>query len=654
MKRRFEAIGEYYGAGYYEEPNASPFARFSRGLRRYFEKRELPLYRGEPLYPCGSFKADLCIGLHHSGTMSVDWDALKKKDAIAAAELEKELSAYYTDIPVEHRVAGAMYTHSMPNFHRIVREGLDSYRLRVKAMQNEDLRTGLLDVLDGIACFHARALEFLKQSGAQERLCLALEKVPFKPADTLYEALVCWNFMFYMDDCDGIGRIDANLIELYQGEDVTDVLCCFFQNVDANNGWSGALGPDYNPLTLQCLRACAGIRRPSLELRITRQMPQEIWDAAIDAICAGGGSPSLYNEEAYQTALAAAFPSIPQADLSRFCGGGCTETMLEGMCCVGSLDAGINLALIFERFMRRALPISRSFESFYQDFLLDCHREILHVLDAISETQALRARIQPQPMRTLLIDDCIAKEKDYYDGGARYYWSCVNVAGLINVLDSLLVIKQLVFDRGTMDGATLLSRMDAGERFLLTDPTLIRHGTDEEEANAMAARLSSNICAIFEERTPYSGGKFLPCSIQHISYGPAGQDVGATPDGREAGAPLCDSIGAIHGNDRKGTTALLNSAAALCQGKMLGTPVLNLKLDPKIAKKALRPLAMGYFDKGGMQMQITCISREDLLAAKKHPEQYPNLIVRIAGYSEYFNRLSPELQQTVIDRTYCE
>ena len=92
----------------------------------------------------------------------------------------------------------------------------------------------------------------------------------------------------------------------------------FFENVDATNGWSGTLGPNYNALTVQCLKAIKGLRRPSLELRVTENMPQEIWDKALESIYAGGGSPSLYNEKAYQQALKRNFPDIPEVDCLRF------------------------------------------------------------------------------------------------------------------------------------------------------------------------------------------------------------------------------------------------------------------------------------------------------------------------------------------------
>lgn len=650
MKQRFEKINEFFAAGLYEQQDASPFIRFSRAIRRYLEKRELPDYNGEPLYPCGSFATDFCVKYDYSYTVGVNWGKLEQKDKELAKTLKEELSAYHWDIPQEHRVGGQMYTHSFANFRRLVREGLNSYQKRVEKVKNDDIRNGLLDVLAGIKAFHSRALALLKEDYGNSKLYKALEKVPFMPAETLYEAIVCWNFIYYMDGCDDIGRLDEDLIDFYNGEDMTEVFKCLFLNVDANNGWSGCLGPNYNPLTIQCIRACKGLRRPSLELRVTQDMPQKIWDEAVSAVKEGGGSPSFYNEEEYQKILEKLFPHIPAEDRMRFCGGGCTETMLTGLCNVGSLDAGVNVALVFERFMQSELAKAESFDGFYKSFIKNCSQEIDKVLNEVSEAQKLRAKYRPQPMRTLLIDDCIEKELDFNNGGARYCWSVINLAGLINVIDSMLTIRKVVFENKEMSGAELLEYINAGNSFLNRED-IARHGTDSDEANEMAKSLTEDICAIFDGKIPYLGGKFLPSSIQFNTYAEAGAMVGATPDGRQKGEPLCDSIGAIHGNDKLGATALLNSAASLCQSKLSGTPVLNLKINKTQIEKCLKPLIKGYFKKGGMQIQVTCASLEDMLDAQKNPEKHSNLIVRIGGYSEYFTRLSPELQKAVIERT---
>ncbi|MBR0320029.1 MAG: hypothetical protein IIX10_03125, partial [Clostridia bacterium] len=131
----------------------------------------------------------------------------------------------------------------------------------------------------------------------------------------------------------------------------------------------------------------------------------------------------------------------------------------------------------------------------------------------------------------------------------------------------------------------------------------------------------------------------------------AGAQIGATPDGRAAHAPLCDSLAAIFGKDRNGPTALLNSVAALDQSNLLGVPVLNFNINPGFRDEILKALILGYFKSGGIQIQLSCVSAALLQQAYENPDLHKNLIVRVGGYSEHFYRLSDELKRMIIDRT---
>lgn len=651
INQRFLDLGEHLAAGLFENEEDSYFERFSRGWRRYLEGYRLPEYNGEPIYPVGAIARTL-VNQSYSYTVEANERALEATDPTASDALMKLLKLFTPKVPGRHTIGGCMYTHAHPNFKRILHEGLNSYEERIRKLPYGEVRRGLLDLMTGIRAFHKNILDYLGKFPEAEALCEALRVVPFEPATTLYEGLVCYNFIYYLDGCDNIGKLDADLYYLYRGEDVTDILSVFFKNVDDNNGWSGTLGPRYNELTKQCLRATKGKRRPSLELLVRKDMPKDIWDMATEAIYAGGGSPSLYNDKEYREALRLFFPELSDEDAERFSGGGCTETMLVGISNVGSLDAGINVAWIFERAMRERLADSPDFESFYSNFLSLYEAETLWVLDGINESQKLRALYRPQPMRTLLIDDCIDKGRDFNDFGARHNWSIVNLAGTINALDSLLVIKSLVYD-GNMSADELFARLDAGESFL-DRRDIPRHGQNDEGVKEFLARFMRDLCRVFDKKTPFLGGRFMASSIQFMTYVYAGAKVGATPDGRLAGAPLCDSINAIHGNDKGTVTSALLSACAFDQRYFAGTPVLNMKVNPKQVGDKLPALVNSYFASGGMQMQITCASREDMIDAMDHPERHPELIVRIGGYSEYFTRLSRSLQQTVIDRTLHE
>ena len=648
----FYKLNEPYAAGLFELPERSPFVRYSRASRRYFENCVLPPLGTGKLYPTDhKFQITYAVVPEYSYTVYVVEDALKEKNEQAAQWMEEELSSL-AGFNTLHTIGGAGYTHSIPNYGRIVREGFSSYENRVNVLPDSDFKEGILDVLCGIRAYHSRILSLLNESNADSELITALNKVPFSPAETLYEALVCWNFIYYIDLCDNPGRLDADLIEFYRGEDVTDILREFFRNIDKNSGWTGALGPDCNELTTQCLKAIKGFRRPSLELRVTDKTSNVIWDLAAESIASGCGQPSLYNEELYQSSLSERFPYIPKEDLLRFCGGGCTETMLAGISNVGSLDAGINLLMVFHQCMTDNLACSASFDDFYDSFLEQARKTIADTLDTVNSFQKSRAEHRPNPVRSLLTDDCIDKGLDFNNGGARYYWSVINVAGLINVIDSLLSIKELVYDKKRYVPNTfldLLSREDSGFFGVLKKCPC--YGVDDEISDTLAADFAADIWNAFDQRKPWLGGMFLPSSIQFNTYLWSGKSVMVTPDGRRNGAPLCDSLAAIHGRDTKGPTAMLNSAARLHLNKATGTPVTNLRLSKEYIEKALRPLTLGYFNSGGMQLQITCVSREAMLDAQKNPEAHKNLIVRIGGYSEYFNRLDSELQQTVIDRT---
>ena len=651
----FEKIDEPYAAGFFENPERSRFFRLARAQRRYWEKVPLPAFTGGRLYPAGPrFPKQYGVRPDYSSTFYVDAGILEEKSADGLAIMQEEANLV-PDISQStvHTVGGAGYTHSIPHYGRVAREGLNRYRERVLAGEPGEFRDGLLELLDGIEYYRSRCLQLLREVNAPKALIDALERVPFDPAKTLYEALVCWNFVYYLDGCDNPGLLDADLMPFYQGENVEAVLREFFSNVDCNDGWSCAIGPDYSPMTLQCLHAIRGLRRPSMELRVTKDMPLEIWKAAIAALKTGCGQPAFYSEEGFQESLAHRFPQIPKQDLLRFNGGGCSETMLAGMTNAGSLDAGVNLLRIFSDYLRGPGKQAQDFDAFYKGFLSRTAFEVDDTLEKVSQYRQRRAEFRPQPVRTLLIDDCIDRGIDYNAGGARYCWSVINLAGLINVIDSLLVVREVVFVRETLTLPELIEALDSEDAALLSAMRSCPcFGRDDEYADSLAEEFTRWLLDRMETAPPPAVGLgYLPASIQFATYVGAGIGIPATPDGRRANAPLADSIGAILGKDIYGPTAMMNSAARLNQLKMPGTPVLNIRLQKGFLDKALRSLILGYFEKGGLQVQITCLSAEEIRAAMAHPEEHENLIVRIGGYSEYFNRLGPELQQTVLERT---
>ncbi len=658
LNEYFNEIDEPLAKGLYEEPDRGMFYRISLGLRRYFENLPVSQYNGELLYPSGLIKKHGKITPHIAHVLNFDFNAIEKESGEVAEELRKlEFFNYKSAVPYEHTVSGNMWTHSMPNFERILAEGFDSYIPRIEKIADGDMREGLLHLLAGIKLYHKKSVEYLESVNANTDLIKALKKVPFKPAENIYEALVGWNFVLYLDLCDDIGALANGLLPYYKGEDIVPVLKTLYQNLDENDGYSMQLGfseaAEEEELTIQCLKAAFGMRRPMIELFVDENTSSRVWQTAIDCIRSGAGAPAFYNKTLYKNGFKQRFPQIDIKDLDKLCGGGCTEMMIAGYSNVGSHDAGINLPYILTGTIKNHLAKVKDFDEFYCIFLEEIEETVKIVCESIVKSQKLRSKYAPHPLRTLLIDDCIDKGIDYNNGGAKYAWSIVDYGGIINVIDSLLVIRDYVFTDKNLTANELINLLESNdEEFLKKVRThKNRYGIDNDEANSFSADFTRKIFAFFDGRKTAFGFGFLPSSIQFMDYERAGTYVGATPDGRMAGSPLADSLAAIFGKDTEGPTALIKSVTSMDLKSALATPVFNLTLNPQISDNVFRNLIESYMELGGMQVQITCVSREILEAAYKNPDNYRNIVVRVGGYSEYFYRLTDVLKRKVLERT---
>ncbi len=645
----FYRIGEPYAAGLFEEPDKGYFYRHALALARYLEALPPAEYEGEQLYPSKNkfYSPDFCVKPQFALTYEIDWDRLTAKSPEAA----EALRAFYD---VSHNPGG--WTHAAPNYRRILREGLASYRDRILAQPESEFHQGLLALVDAMQNYITRSIGYLKTVNAPARLIAAMERVPFAPAQTYYEGLVAWNLIFYFDGADNLGCLDSGLAHLYAGEDYTDIIGELFSNLDAAGTWSCTVGPDYNAITEQAVRAIRGRRRPMLELMVTEGMPDSLWELAIDNIRAGSCNPSFYNDRGIYSMLKGHFPHIPDEELALFCGCGCTETNLQGLTRSGGTDENLPLLLHFEVFMKEHLASAESFEAFYEAFCQIIEQEASAVLDRITERYEYMAKYLPNPMRTLFTDDCIEKGLDFNAGGARYTWTQSPDSGLINTIDSLLAVRELIFRKKLFTPAQFLEKLDA------EDPALFAllkkcpcFGTDNEEADALAADFTTRVYSVYRNRPPHGFiDAFLLTEHQFSRYEWEGKMVGPTPDGRRRGEPTCDSIASLRGKAVEGPTAMLLSASRLPQHLADGISVLNLTLGKNFVGAPLRALVEGYFSKGGIQVQVTCVSIEELQDALVHPEKHEDLIVRVGGYSEYFIRLTPALQQAVIKRNIHE
>ena len=657
----FYDIGEPFAAGFFEIESASPARMFCRAYRRFLEIAPLPEYRrDDSLYPYKNLWCqDYAVNPQYCRQYTVDFGRLGAKSE-ACEKLFRDFDSRHGDfLAVEGREAGSRYAsyvdawnHAAPNFKRSVSEGIDSYEKRVRAMKDDDLREALLDLLTGIRIYHARILEYLQSVNAEERLINALRKVPFSPAETAYEAIVSCNFVLCLDGCDNLGFIDGWLPKYWKGEDLTSDLRCLMLRLQYTDNWSMTIGPEYSELTKQYIKATPGYARPMIELRTLPDMPDDIWETALERVLSGGGQPAFYNENAIRSRLRERFSDAPDEDIYEFAGMGCTETNLSGLTYSGGIDVNLNVLKVFDEVMRAELSSCGNFDEFYEKFMVRLREVQNDLIVFVNNYYNKRGEISFAPIRTLFTDDCISAEKGYFSGGARYTYAIPSDSGIPNTVDSLLAVKELVYERKEYSAEDFIAALDAQDpKFLALIRSCPAYGVGNPTADGLINDLTARFYSHYRYAKLDLGEGFLPTSHQFLRHVTEGHTLGHTPDGRTGKKPVADSIAAVNGKALKGPTLMLKSAVSFDQSMIYSIPVLNLSITKKFEPSVLRSLIEGYFEMGGTQIQITCVNPETLIEAKKNPDAYRDLIVRVGGYSEYFHRLSGDLQDAVIART---
>jgi formate C-acetyltransferase len=304
-----------------------------------------------------------------------------------------------------------------------------------------------------------------------------------------------------------------------------------------------------------------------------------------------------------------------------------------------------------------------SFASF--DDLIDAFdRQLRHFVDVKvrgnNVIERLYATLMPAPFLSVLTDDCVASGRDYNAGGARYNTRYIMPVGPGTMADSLAALKYLVFETGQLAMADLLAAIrddfDGHEpiRQLLLNKTP-KYGNDDPRADDLIAKTCELLHRAIDGRRGPTGSTYHVNYLSTTCHVYFGSVVGATPDGRRAWLPVSDGISPAHGADRHGPTAVIKSASRLDHARSGGT-LLNQKFTPSLLDgddgiDKLGHLVRSYFKLDGHHIQFNVVTAETLRAAKKDPERHRDLIVRVAGYSDYFCDLTDGLQNEIIART---
>ena len=413
--------------------------------------------------------------------------------------------------------------------------------------------------------------------------------------------------------------------------------------------------------------------QPSTNLQLSAVTPDPVLARTLEVIRLGYGFPSLFNADMVVEEQLRVGKSLEDARA----GGcsGCVETSAFGKeSCV--LTGYVNLPKVLELTLHDGLDprtgkrlfAASGFEAGDArrfDVLLEAFehrlREVLQTkLSGNDIIERLYAESMPAPFLSVLVDDCVANGRDYNAGGARYHNRYVQMVGIGTITDSLSAIRSVAFEQERLplsDLVEILDRNFEGAELLrqwLVNRTP-RWGNDDERADELMANVFDAIFRIVDGRPSVTGGAYrvqmLPTTC-HVYFGSV---TGATPDGRRAGRPLSEGISPVQGADRLGPTAVLRSAARMDHRRTGGT-LLNMKLTPALMAgdegiEDVAGLVRSYFRLGGHHIQFNVVDAETLRAARHEPEQWRDLIVRVAGYSDYFCDLSAELQEEIIERT---
>jgi formate C-acetyltransferase len=616
--------------------------------------------------------------------------------------------------------SGWTENHSIRDYAKVIRIGFRGIRREIEQAlagadraapdyaQAENFWLAALDICDaGILlgrryAQEARRLADLADS-PRERMRLEgiadrCSRVPAESARTLAEAVQSlWLAHILTCGEDGInanslGRLDQILYPCYaadlaagridrQGavELMEELGCRLYLEYDVQAitlGGVNRAGEDaVNDLSYAILDATGnlGFVR-DLSVRLHRNSPPAFVQRASELIARGGGIPFIFNDECFIPALEDR--GIALADARDYAPIGCIELTVPGRANPHAVSGWFNstkcveLALFngqdpasgqhvgpqtgefgdFQSFEDFFAAYTRQVETFARTMVYHCNRGELAQRDG-----------GPLPCWSVLTDDCISRGRDITDGGPVYNYHSICFLGAANTADSLIAVKQFIFDEPRVPRADLLAALrenfkgrESLRQMLLTRAP--KYGNDQREVDDMACRVCEHFIGLMDRmRSPLNGRYFvhLFSFVCNIDFGKC---VGATPDGRLAGEPLAYSLSAHQGRDTNGVTAMLNSLARLPHNQAAGATAAIIEIDPVLVEGERGIQILAQLIKTAMRMRVgqlqwNVTTVERLRQAQREPEKYGNLAVRVAGYSQKFKLINRELQEHIIART---
>jgi len=549
-----------------------------------------------------------------------------------------------------------------------------------------------------------------EKAGEWQESAEILSRVPENPVTTFREALQSFWIVYILVTMEmggcmpggglGLGRIDQFLYPYYikdimeeritraEALELMELFLLCFRHVDyytphqlftpgsqASIGGVTAIGTEAsNELTYLIMEASLRIAMPApyISLRLHKNAPEEYWQSSANYITGGLGF-AIVNDEVLIPAMMKHGRSIEDArDYICSC---CYENTIPGREAFHPNASYLNLPFVLELSLNKGksllsgeqlafkTPDPVKFSSF--DEVMDSFRQQLHyvcdkLVALVNYADESHIANRRYPMMSLFFDDCIAKGKDVCAGGTRYNLTGCIVSGLPNVVNSLMAIRECVFTKKLMSMSELITAIQADfdgyeqiRRQLLSAP---KWGNGDPSVDVLAKEVTDMLYSEMRHRTNPRGGRWQLALYSFVANYGLGSVIGASADGRHARDMLTRNLDPAWGTDRQGPTGVLRSLSNIDFTQFPNGSSLDLRFDPEPlqtyeGRSKFVGFLKAFVDLGVMTMQISMVDEETLKDAQNHPENYPNLMVKVAGYSARFVELSSQEQEEIIRRT---
>jgi len=532
-------------------------------------------------------------------------------------------------------------------------------------------------------------------------------RVPAKPAESFREALQATWFMHFLvasensmgHGCYCPGRVDRFWWPYYERdiaegritrEQALELIEAFYLKMNdwaapAYNspstiilGGQDAEGNEFtNDLTFLCLEASRELHmvNPSVHLSVSRKTSDPVLEEACEVLLRGDGYPAMFNDDLILEGLDRA--GVAREDAVEYVPCSCVEITVGGKTNAWVASGYVNFAKLLELVFHEGvdpltgiqaglktapLPELDSFEKFYEAVQAHLRYVVMAHLSMYEKLQEAQKQCA-YPLLSCVIRDCLERGRNICDGdtAARYVFTEPEAVGMTNLADGLAALQKLVYEEGQLTLLQIKQAMEADfegyeplRQMLLHEAP--KFGNDDDYVDRFMVELTDMWHRMILAHTGVLGGNYLPGYLAWMMHATLGEDTGALPDGRKAFIPLADCVGPVQGRDVNGPTAVVGSLSKLDLRDALGGLVHNFRFDPKLLqgganRKKFIQFLRTLFASGGAQAQINIVSPETLREAQHHPEQYSNLMVRVAGFTALFTPLEERLQEEIIART---